>query len=155
MSEQVYPSYNGIALSWLDLECKASIYGGLTLPLVDLKAINWSDSVELGMQRGLNGGRIQKRTRGMYSCESSLTFYVSGWKDFQAELAKKDPRITLVHFDLSLSFSLPDSSLIESVNIKGCRVTGRGQNNAEGGDPTEMEIPINPIEIIENGIRLL
>lgn len=150
-----FPNLNGVEPSWSDVGIQFPIYGGATVKLIDIAAINWSDSVELGMVRGTNGGRKTKRTTGQYDCEASVTFYKSGWKTFREALAGLNPKIALVGFDIIIQHTPPGDSGIHTVKITGCRVTGRSEQSAEGTDAQQLEIPVNPMLIEEDGVTLL
>jgi len=155
MAQQEYPTFQGVAPSWSDLSISFPIYGGATVKLTDIAALKWSDSVEIGDFAGTNGGRKSRRTTGKYSCEASCTFTVDGWKAFQAKLAEKNPKITLVGFDVLAMYTPPDSTEICKVKIAGCRVSGRSGDMSDGTDAALIEVALNPMRIEENGVNLL
>jgi hypothetical protein len=152
---QEYPTLNDVEPSWADVTISLPIYNGETVATNDIAAVKWSDKVEVGTVRGTNGGRKSKRTTGQYDCDSSITFYKSGWKAFREKLAAINPKISLVGFDIMIQHTPPNSTAIHNVKIAGCRVLGRTADMAEGADADKVEIPINPMRVEEDGISLL
>lgn len=152
---QEYPTLNGIAPSWADARITFPVYGGATVITPDVKAIKWSDKVDLGIVRGTNGGRKTKRTTGQYDCDATVTFYRDGWRIFREALATKDARISLVGFDILVQHTPPGESRIFNVKIAGCRITGRSADMSESADAETIEIPVNPMLVEEDGITLL
>lgn len=150
-----YPTLNEVEPSWADIKASFPIYGGQTIITPDIAAIKWSDKVEVGIARGTNGGRKSKRTTGQYDCEATVTFYRSGWRLFRQSLASKNPKISLVGFDIIIQHTPPGSVEIFNVKIVGCRVVGRTADMAEGADPEKIEIPVNVMRIEEDDISLL
>lgn len=152
---QEYPTLNDVAPSWADIQTSFSIYGGSLIELIDYSAINWSDTVEVGAQRGASGGRVMKRTTGQLSSEASATFYKSGLRKLLKGLAAKAPTrgnqklVSLVGFDIHIQHSPPESTDIFEVKIKGCRLLGRTAAMAEGADADQVEVNLNPIQIVE------
>jgi len=111
--------------------------------------------VEVGVVRGTSGGRKRKRTTGQADSECTVTFYKTGWKRFRTVLAAKNPKISLVGFDILIQHTPPGSTEIHNVKIVGCRVLGRSADMAEGADPDKIEVTVNPMLIEEDGITLL
>jgi hypothetical protein len=152
---QEYPTLNEVEPSWADIKLSFPVYGGETVITPDIAAVKWSDKVDVGLVRGTNGGRKSKRTTGQYDCDASVTFYPSGWRTFRKVLAAKNPKISLVGFDILIQHTPPGQTEIFTVKIAGCRVTGRSSDMAEGADAEKIEIPVNPMLIEEDGITLL
>lgn len=151
-----YPTLNGFVPSWVDLESVATIYGAASLALEDISAIKYGRTIERGVQRGATG-RKRKRTTGTPSFEGSITFYQDGWWRFQEELAKKAPRglVGLAAFDVSLAWSPPLGSKIFKVKMLGCLVNGDALDAAEGNDPHAVEVPLDVMDILVDGKRML
>lgn len=161
MAEE-YPTLNDLAPSWADIKVSIPIYGGTTVETLDIAAVKWSDTVELGVVRGTSGGTKRKRTRGQYDCDASITFYTQGWRTLRTALASvatsKSVGLTLVAFDILVMHTTPaltGDSDIHEVKIEGCRVIGRTSDMAEGTDGDQIEIPLNPMRILEDGVPLL
>lgn len=150
-----FPTLNDVAPSWSDLSLSFPIYGGSTVKLTDISAVKWSDSLDVGEVYGTNGGRKARRTTGKYKCESTVTFYKAGWKAFQAELVKKNPKISLVGFDILIMHTPPGSAEIFKVKITGCRITGRSSDMSDGVDADTVEVSVNPMLIEDSGVTLL
>jgi hypothetical protein len=155
MALQEYPTLQDIEPSWADVRANFPIYGGQTIITPDLAAVKWSDKVDVGVARKMNGGRKSARTTGMYDCEATITFYRSGWKQFRLALAEKNKRISLVGFDILIQHTPPGETGIFNVKIAGCRIVGRSADMTEGADPEKIEIPVNCMLIEEDGITLL
>src|SRR6185295_5494479 len=144
---QEYPTLNEVEPSWADLRVSFPVYGGETVVTPDIAAVKWSDKVDVGVVRGTNGGRKTKRTTGQLDNDATITFYRSGWKRFREVLAAKNPKISLVGFDIIIQSTPPGSTDIHNVKIAGCRVLGRSSDMAEGADPDKIEIAVNPMLI--------
>jgi hypothetical protein len=153
--DQSYPTLNDVEPSWADVTLSFPVYGGETVVTSDIAAVKWSDKVDVGVVRGTNGGRKVKRTTGQLDNDASVTFYKSGWRTLRKVLAAKNPKISLVGFDILIQHTPPGSTDIHTVKIAGCRVTGRSGDMAEGADADKIEIAVNPMLIEEDGITLL
>lgn len=153
--DQEYPTLQDVEPSWADVKLSFPVYGGETVITNDLAAVKWSDKVDVGLVRGTNGGRKSKRTTGLYDCEASVTFYRSGWRAFRKVLAAKNPKISLVGFDILIQHTPPGETEIFNVKIVGCRVTGRSVDMSESADAEKIEIPLNVMLVEEDGVTLL
>lgn len=152
-AENDYPVLDGIAPSWADITVRIK---GADTPLLDVKdiqAINTGTTVEVGEQKA--GGRVIKRTTGEESCEASMTIYREGWNKLLRNLKAAAPlrgnqrRVSLVHFGINVQHTPQGSSEIYEYRIKGCRLTGRSLNGAEGTDADLVEVALNPIQIAD------
>lgn len=150
-----YPLYNGIAVSWADLDAKVSPEGGALFTVNDIAAFHTGRSVEVGEQRGRTGGRVKKRTAGASSQECSITFYRDGFQNFLRNLAKIAPSrgpqkaISLVHFTIDFKHTpLNDVEIYQRI-CRGCRYLGDTLDGAEGVDADQIEVPISTIEIVD------
>lgn len=154
--EQEYPTLNGIEPSWADLSVSFPIYGGITHITKGIKGVKWNDGVEVGEVRepGSRGG-VVKTTTGRYSCECSMTFYRSAWRQFKKALAQKNKRISIVGFDLIILHTPPGEEEIYNTKLSGLRVLTRGQDMTEGVEPDTIEIAMHCKLIEEEGITLL
>lgn len=150
-----YPTLNDVEPSWADISISFPVYGGETVVTFDIAAVKWNDKVDMGVVRGTNGGRKSKRTTGQLDNDAAVTFYASGWRKFRRTLASKNPRISLVGFDIIIQHTPPGSFDIFNMKIAGCRVAGRSADMAEGADANKIEIAVNPMLIEEDGITLL
>lgn len=152
---QEYPTLNDVAPSWADVKIDIPVYGGATVQTSDIAAVKWSDKVEVGTVRGTSGGRKKARTTGQYDAEATITFYKAGWATMRAALASKNPKISLVGFDILIQHTPPGESGIHKVKVVGCRVLGRSGESTEGTDPEKIEIPLSVMLIEEDGVTLL
>lgn len=150
-----YPSLNDIEPSWADIAITITAYDAQALEMNEIAGINWSDTVEVGQRRGTSGGRVMARTTGSEDCEASMTVYRSGYRKLLNALKSVAPvrgnqkRIGLVGFDILIQHTPPGSSTIYTTKLMGCRLLGRSSDNAEGSDADQLEITLNPLQIVE------
>lgn len=57
-------------------------------------------------------------------------------------------RIGLVAFDIMIQHTPPGEVEIYTTKIKGCRYLGDADDMAEGSDADQIEVTLNPIEIV-------
>jgi len=105
-----------------------------------------------------NPGKVG-RTRGVYSCESSIEFYIDGARDFLSKLQTKiggtgdgygEAVFTIgVHI-----YEPPQPAIIHT--LVGCRVVKVGDEmpGAGGSDTTTQKFDLNMMWIERNGKRL-
>ena len=161
--KQSFPSINDFAVSWADIAITFTVPGGLTLTGDDVASIKWSRKVDVGEQRGASGGRVMARTLGSGTQEASANFYRPGLSKLEDALAAVAPSrgnqkiISAVGFDILIQHTPLGSSLIYTTKIKGCRYLGDSDDNKEGNDADQIEVTLNPIEIvrIKNGVEIV
>jgi hypothetical protein len=161
--KQSFPSINDIACSWSDIAITFTVAGGLTLTVEDISAIKWSRKVDVGVQKGTSGGRVMARTTGEGSQEASATFYRSGLGKLEDALSAVAPQrgnqrvISAVGFDILIQHTPLGSTQIFTTKIKGCRYLGDSDDMKEGSDADQIEVTLNPIEIvrIKNGVEIV
>ncbi len=153
-----YPTLNEVEPSWADVTITIALYNGPTVSTPDIAGIKISDKVDIGIVRGTSGGKKRKRTTGQLDNDASITFYQSGWVLHRDALASVAPvnvagqrQISLVGFDIMYQFTPPGSTKIFSLKVVGCRVVGRSFEGAEGPDAQKIEIPLNIMDIEEEG----
>ena len=154
-----YPVLDGIAPSYAEITVKCQLINGPLLDIKDIAAINTGTSLEVGTQRGASGGRVTRRTAGAESVEASATLYRSGYQKFLRGLKDaavaggfvrgNQVAIRYVHFDIFVSHTPPGDFEIYEYRLKGCFFGGRTMNGAEGTDPDQVEIPLNPATIVD------
>jgi hypothetical protein len=155
MTNQAYPSLNDVEPSWADIEVSATVTGGALIEMIDIAAIKWSRSVEVGEKRGASGGRVMSRTRGSVSYEASMTLYRAGLKRLKrglmenAEERGNQKLISLVGFDIMVQHTPPGTDEIFQTKIKGCRYLGDSEDNGEGSDADQVEVTLSVIEIAD------
>ncbi len=174
------PLINGVAASWADVSVRispsapgggavgavigalASAVAGPLLEIGDIQAIDSGSTVELGEQR--EGGRVIARTRGSELNEASMKLYARGYQKFLKGLLAVAPRnrqgqaqISLVAFTINVQYSPPGIVDILEFDLRGCRILGRNLNGAEGNDATVVEVPLNPLEVVDkiNGVEIV
>lgn len=152
---QSYASLIDFAASWANAKIAITPYGGAVLDEADISAISHSGTVDVGMQK--SGGRIKARTEGEVSFEASATFYRSGLQKLVKAMVEAAPdyavrgnqvRISMVGFDIDLHHSPPGAIEIAHTRIKGCRLLGYSEDLSEGTDADQIELTLNPIEIV-------
>jgi hypothetical protein len=154
-----YPILDGVAPSWADIIVRVTPDGAPLLEVKDIAAINTNTTVEVGEQRGASGGRVVRRTTGQVSYEASMTLYRSGYQKFirglkaaaeAAGLVRGNQfLIALVHFGVQVQHTPINDAELYEYRMKGCRFLGRDLNGAEGTDADQVEIALNPIEIVD------
>lgn len=153
MSHFDIPVLDGIAPSWADIQVRIS---GEDVPLIEMGDISAIDSgwdVEVGEQK--EGGIVIKRTTGSAKSDATMTLYASGFRKLLRGLLAAAPRrgnqalISLVHFNVNVQFTPPGSDDILEYRIKGCRIIGRKISAAEGNDAQVVELPLNPIQVVD------
>lgn len=150
-----YPVLDGMAPSFADISVKAKPNGAPLIEMVDIAAINTSSTLEIGEQRGASGGRVLRRTTGSKTDEASWTLYRSGAQKLLRSLMAIAPRrgnqalVSLVHFDIIVQHTPPGDVEIYEYRLKGCRVSGRTLNSAEGTDAEQVEIPLSIGELVD------
>jgi len=160
---QAYPSLNGIAQSWADIVVTMPLHDGPLLEMIDISDINHESMVEVGEQRGASGGRVLKRTRGALSDSCGMTLYASGADRFEAALAAVAPvrgderLIRLVHFDIIVQHTPPNSTDIRSIEMLGVCMLGRGETYSEGTDADKCDVSLSVAKIVKvvNGTRIV
>lgn len=149
-----YPSLNDVAPSWADISATFTVTGGEALEMADFAGISFSRSVEVGTLKGASGGRPMARTTGEVSYEASATLYRAALRKLHRALMAQAPTrgnqklISHVSFDILIQHSPPGESDIYVTKIKGCRYLGESDDMAEGVDADQIEITLNPIEIV-------
>jgi hypothetical protein len=157
-----FPTLNGVAPSWADIQTTFVIGGGPLIFMTDIAALKWSRKVDVGKQRGASGGRILKQTTGQVDYDASATLYRSGKRALIKGLMTQGiPRgrqlaISGVGFDVLIQHTPPGEIEIYQVKLKGCRFLGDADDMKEGADPDKIEVTLNPIEIVDiiNGIEV-
>jgi hypothetical protein len=159
-----YQSLIDFADSWASAKFAITPYGSAVLDNADLSAISHSGTVEVGVQK--SGGRVKARTQGDVTYEASATFYRRGLlkfvraiKDAAPDYAIRDGRVhmSLVGFDVDIHHSPPGQAEISHVRIKGCRLLGYSDAMTEGPDADQVELTLNPIEVVQviDGVEVL
>jgi len=155
MTNQAYPTVDGVEPSWADIQVSCTVNGGDLLETADIAAVKWSRKVEVGERRGTSGGRVMARTTGQGSQEASITLYRSGLRKLIRSLAKNAPVrgnqkiIGLVSFDVLIQHTPPGETDIYATKVKGCRYLGDSDDMKEGNEADKIEVTLNPIEIVQ------
>lgn len=149
-----YPVIGGVSPSWADITVRiAQPNGGVLIEMEDIAALSGGATVEVGTQKV--GGRIIKRTEGDMTQEASMTLYQSGYLKLLRGLRAAAPkrgnqrRYGLVAFNVIRMHTPFGSSDIFERRYKGCRILGNSEDAAEGTDAAKIEIPLNPIEVVD------
>src|SRR5665213_779363 len=162
MTNQAFPSLNGIAASWADVQTTITPDQATALQTIDYSAINWDRAVTVGEQRGASGGRVMARTTGSVAYTADATFYYSGYRALLKSLMQNAPTrgnqkiISGVSFDILIQHSVPGDPEIYTVKLKGCRLLGDAAKLKEGTDADQLDLTLNPIEIVNiiNGVEV-
>lgn len=159
MTNQAFPSLNGIEPSWADIAVTATASKIPLVEMSDLAAIKWSRKVDVGKKRGVSGGRVMGQTTGQGDQDASATLYRRGMRTLIKSLMSVAPTrgnqvlISLVFFTLDIQHTPPGETEIYHVRLKGCRYLGDSDDMKEGSDADKVDLTLNPIEIanIVNG----
>lgn len=163
MPTQDFPTLQGDAPSWADIETTFSVYEGKVLDMADLAGVKWGRKVEIGEQRG-TGGRLRARTGGRPSYEGSMTIYRSAYLAFMRALMEKAPtdaagrkRVGKVAFDILIQFTPEGTDDVHIVNMKGCRLMEDGEDSKDSADPNQIECALHVMEIVNiiDGVEVL
>lgn len=155
MTNQAYPSVDGIAPSWSDISATFTISGGALFDVSAIAGIKTGRKVDVGEQRGISGGRVMARTTGQTTYEASATFYRSGLRTLIKGLMDAAPSrgnqklISIVAFDILVQHTPPGETEIYVRKLKGCRFLGEDMDMKEGPDADKVELTFNPIEIVD------
>jgi len=153
MATNEFPIFDGVAPSWADLVCKFQKSGLPLLEMKDIKEINTGATLEIGEQRA--GGRVVRRTTGSLSTECSVALYRVGYQKLLRNLKAAAPLvgnqriISRVVFNIQFQFSIDDEDDVYETRIKGCRLTGRDINTAEGTDALVVPVKLSTIQIAD------
>ncbi len=161
MTPREFPTLNGVAPSWADLEGpKFIIYSGATVAktvqTADVAAFKWEESLEVGTVRGTSGGRKMKRTSGQGDCNAGVTFYKDGWKLVRKALQEvaddnELPGYGHVVFDVLYQWTPPGETDVINLKIVGARAVKSAGSAAEGADADKSEIDLNVMRVEDDG----
>lgn len=155
MINQAYPSIDGIAASWADIQVTTIVSGGALVETTDIAAIKTADKMEVGRQEGTSGGRTMKRTQGKATYEASMTLYKSGYRNFIKALKDSAPSrgnqkvIGVVAFDILIQHTPINEEEIYVRKLKGCRYAGGSHDMKEGTDADQVEVTLDVLEIVD------
>jgi hypothetical protein len=166
MAQEEYPTLQGDAPSWADIETDHIIYDGEIVSTKDYQAINWGRTVEVGELRGASGGRVRRRTRGQVSYELTITYYKDGARRMRDGLAatatakglvdaQGRPQISRVPFDVLCKHSVDGDPRIHKMLAQGLRWLGETGASTEGVDAETVEVTFSPACIEIDGTVLL
>jgi hypothetical protein len=146
MAGRSYPTLNGVAPSWANLESTLDIYGGPSFDIFDLAGVKWSSKREIGEQRQSGSGELAARTTGSKKHTFQPTFYASGIVKLFRQLVQVAPQdefgvyeVGLVPFGWLLQWSLPGDGGIYAVRAEGLRISGLDGSSAEGNEADKLE----------------
>lgn len=158
MAQDEFPLVQDEEPSWANIAVTIDVLDGETVETADFAGIKWDRGVEVGEKRGASGGRVMARTGGQGSQNASATMYRGGLRRLRRALknaakAKGFVRgnqviIGRVAFDVLIQHSFFGSDDIHETRLRGCRYLGDADDMAEGPDADQVEITLNPIEII-------
>lgn len=162
MAQQSYPTLQGEAQSWANLEAKANIYDGPSIDLTDIVGIDWDNSAERGTQWGQDGS-IKAFTRGRGSSTGKISFYADGCIAFIEKLmdiaiakgfvVNGECKFGMVSFDILIQHTPLGSTGIRQIELLGCQVSKDAASYAEGtdADKNDLEIVVKRVVRTING----
>lgn len=147
-----YALINGVGYSWasvhLSITCE-STGKSLNLDQAGYSSINFARTRERGVAHGPHPDPLFK-TRGQNTYEASIKFYMSALNYFIQETlggAGYGDRF----FDVELQY-LEDGLDPVTISIRGCTLDTDKVDNAKGTDATEVEVELNPLKYLRNGL---
>lgn len=127
------------------------------IPIVNVQDINWSESLEPGIERGTSALKLG-RTRGMYDADGSVTMSKGAARDFKRRLLLKKPTSGYgeIEFGVSLTYfeELPDEEPI-LVELLDVRITKADDATATGGENLQTTFALNIMQIKEDGMTMV
>lgn len=151
-TSQEYPTINGYAPSWADIQVTIDAVGGETVKDIDFAGFKVASKLTVGKQKGASGGRVIRRTSGDKEDTASATYYRSGLRTLIKALIPMAPTrgnqvlIGLVAFTIQIQHTPPGETEIHEIVLKGCRLVGFDFTMAEGPDADKVELELDPIE---------
>lgn len=146
-----FAAINGYHYSWASIEF--SILGEVTKYFNE---ITYTDAHERGMGRGTSG-RKKIRTRGETSPEASATLYKRQWDELLALLRTKAAEQAVAVRDLPFTITVSyadNGQAIQTDTLEDCLLGQIETNPSEGTDPAMVEIELDVMRILWNGIDL-
>lgn len=140
-----YPLINGIRHEWSSCEIKL---GGVVY--VGVKEVSYSDKLEPTKVYGAHAQPIG-RTRGVYSCEGSITLYLAEANELRRALG---PGYKEVSFDIVASYSEDELEAITD-ELVGCRIKGEDHSASQGADALVRKFDLDIMLVRWNGIESL
>jgi len=159
-----YATLQGDAVSWADISLSIVTADGPSVLAMDIADLSWNSTRSRGTQ--LRSGRKYARTRGATDHTASMTLYHSGWVALRRALVEAAQARGLitggmvmigdVHFDVVAKWTPLGSDDINIVEIRKCVIDDLGEFLAEGDDPDQVPITLNPMQIvmIDNGVEV-
>lgn len=152
---------DGIAPSWADIAVRATPNGGQLIEIGDIAAIKTGTKVTKGRQK--EGGRTIKRTRGSVEYDASWTLYSSGYLKLVRGLIPLAPTqgnqafVGLVPFQINVQWTPLGSNEIFEKRLKGCLLLTDSEDSAEGEDAAQIEMDLDPLEIVRvvDGVEIM
>lgn len=137
---------NGNEFSWPSYKIKVA-----GEEITAIKGVSWDHEIEGADHVYGTGQKPRGRTRGRYKPgDSSITFYLSGWKQF---LALQPNGFGATRFDIVESYV--EGSDVHTVVLEDCKILGGGGKSEEGTDPMEREVKFSFMRAIEDGKELV
>lgn len=164
MAQQSYPTLNGEAQSWANIEVKANLYDGPSIDLSDIAGVDWDIAAERGTQRQTNGA-IKAFTRGQSTPSGKVSFYADGCLSFVEKLIdiaiakgfveNGEAKYGMVAFDIIIQHTPLGATGIRQVELLGCQLSKDAASYAEGtdADKNELELSLKRVVRTINGKR--
>jgi hypothetical protein len=120
---------------------------------VGFTAINYTDSLRPGSVFGNSAQRLG-RTRGQREISASLTMFRTEWKQLRELLLLSAAGYMEAIFDITVSYGDVGEEL-ETDKLLSCRVTSEANNNAVGGEALTVDIELDVMDMLHNGLSPL
>ncbi len=141
-----FPQVNGYKHSWAGIKIKKGpedIFG--------FRKIAYKQSRERSKVFG-HGIQALGRTRGKHDCEGSMTLLLEQWEDFKAALGDGYMDKS---FDLVVQREEIGNDRIFSDQLIGVMIDEVPYDDSEGSDASEVELTLNILRIVEDGVKAI
>lgn len=162
MAEQSYPTLQGEAQSWANIEVKATMYDGPSIDLSDIAGLDWDNAAERGTQWSTDG-TIKAFTRGRATPSGKISFYADGCLAFLEKLMdiaiakgfveNGEAKYGMVSFDILIQHTPLGSTGIRKVELIGCQLAKDAASYSEGtdADKNDLELSVKRVTREING----
>lgn len=142
-----FPSINGHQFSFTSIEVWM---GGIPLPNIAFKSINYKNKLTPGVMRGTRPHKLG-RTRGEHDPTADCEIYRLAWENLRVTLGIGGVGYGETSFDILVQFAELPTSPVLTDRIVACRVTETDYSNQSGTDPSTVKLTLDPMDILENG----
>jgi hypothetical protein len=122
--------------------------GGVPLPIMGIKSINYSEDLEPGDVYGTAPHKLG-RTRGKHNANCDFEMYRLEWENLKVTLGIAGVGYGEVAFDIFVTYSENFSPVVTD-QIVGARITKCEFSNSDGTDTSTVKLTCNVLNILTN-----